>query len=224
MLEAAAFEARNDMRAMLYRSIMTEHPTTPAARQAAENLHALRTGATPQGIRISRAFLREHPELSGYGALGLRSELLDEDEANGELAEDGVTLIGRTFVRVSLEGREAVVRPVPAEDFARFISRLEVLSYHQLSADRRNSPSPDPARDLFFERARLGLLDQADTRSTAYSNAEFLSTQEKHGYVRTRESLLPVELMIRSDLETMGFSPVPQLRLPKPSSDEFLFE
>ncbi len=126
-------------------------------------------------------------------------------------------------MRVELKEREPVMRKVPEEDFARFISMLEEVSYQQLATDPRESAAPDPQRDLFFERARLGLLHRADARPTARSEAVFLGSHEKHGAVRSRESILPIDLVIRGDLESLGVSPVPRIRLPKPSPDAFLY-
>ena len=52
----------------------------------------------------------------------------------------------------------------------------------------------------------------------------FESTHEKHGYVRSRESILPVDLVLRGDLETLGLSAFPRIRLPEDAPDALLYE
>ena len=180
--------------------------------------------ASAQRIRVSRDFLLEFPELWGSAALGLRPELFDDEHDNGEIGEDGIFLLGRTYVEISLEGRDPLVRMIPPQQFAHFVALLEEASYHQQATDAREQPQPDPQRDLFFERARLGLLDVADLRPTARSQAEFLSTQEKYGNVRHRRSILPVELVLRGDLDNLGLAAFPRIRLPREEPDAFLYK
>lgn len=222
-LAAAQLERRWDIRAVLYRQVLQEHPDTPQADTARRELRTLLTESTPQNIRLSRDFLLENPELWGPGALGLRHELLDEDEENGELAEEGITLLGKTNVRIALKGREPVVDAVPAEQFARFVALLQEVYYHRLATDPRDRPDVDPQRDLFFERARLGLIENPDTRPTAVSAATFLSSREQHGMMQRRSALLPVELVVSGDLESFGLSAFPRILTPPESHDAWLY-
>jgi hypothetical protein len=139
------------------------------------------------------------------------------------MADEGITLLGRTLVRISLVDKEPVVEKVPRDDFARFIAALEEVSYRRLVTDERERPEPDPQRDLFFERARLGLLDEADVRPSARSEALFLSTAEKHGKIRRAESILPVEIVLQGGLEDFGLAAFPRVRLPGETPDAFLY-
>ena len=222
-LMAAEAQQRIDVQIALLRAIIVEYPETDASKDARDALREAMSRASAQRIRVSRGFLLEFPELWGPAALGLRPELFDGDDDNGELDEDGIFLLGRTYVEISLEGRDPLVRSIPPEQFAHFVALLEEASYHQLATDAREQPQPDPQRDLFFERARLGLLDTADLRPTARSRAEFLSTQEKHGSVR-RRNILPVELVLRGDLDHLGLAAFPRIRLPREDPDAFLFK
>ena len=222
-LKAARLQRRLDVRASLYRLLLEEYADTSAAELARSEFRDLVADASPQRIRISKQFLLENRELWGPKGLGLRRELLDEDSANGEIAEEGITLIGRTFVRIALEERDPTIKEVPPRRFARFIAALEEASYRQLFANSKERPTPDPQRDLFFERARLGLLDSADVRPSARSEAEFLSTKEKYGSVRRRESILPVEVLLQGGLEDFGVAAFPRIRLPGESPDAFLY-
>ena len=117
---------------------------------------------------------------------------------------------------------DPVTRLVPPENFARFVAALESASYRDLLTDERNVPSPDPQRDLFFERARLGLLERPDTRPSARSQSEFLSRKEKHGGLLRSKPVLPIELVLQGGLEDFGFAAFPRVRLPRESPDAFL--
>jgi hypothetical protein len=222
-LFAAELERHQDARVSLYRSILEEYPDTPHAETARKRLQAAITEYTPQHIRISREFLEESPELWGPDALALNPQLFDEESDDGELADEGITLIGGRLVRIELVDREPVTREIPPDDFARFIALLEEATYDRLLLDEREQPIPDPQRDLFFERARLGLADRPDVRRSASSEAVFLGTTEKFGSVRQRTSPLPIEVVLQGGLEDFGFAAFPRVKLPRASPDSYLF-
>ncbi len=222
-LMAAEAQQRIDLQIALLRAIIVEYPETDAAEEARDALREAMSQASAQRIRVSRGFLLEFPELWGPAGLGLRPELFDDEGDNGEIGKDGIFLLGRTYVEISLEGRDPLVRSIPPEQFAHFVALLEEASYHQLTTDAREEAQPDPQRDLFFERARLGLLDTADLRPTARSRAEFLSTQEKYGNA-PRRNILPVELVLRGDLDHLGLAAFPRIRLPREDPDAFLYK
>lgn len=221
-LEYAEGRPRLRARLEIYRAVASEYPETRAGKRATRLLGEEMQKLTPQEIRVSREFLRENPAAWAPGALSLRPQLMDGNRRNGELAESGVTLLGRTVVRLDLDGDEPVTVEVPPGQFARFVAALEEASNRQLATDEQDHASHDPQRDVFFERARLGLLSQADVRPTASSHAVFLGSDEKDG-VRRRESVLPVDVVLQGGLEDFGFAAVPQIRLPHESPDAFLY-
>jgi hypothetical protein len=212
------------MKLAILAALARDYPESPAAARARSEFIALRRDLTPQRIRMTHDFLVEHPELTGPGALGLAPELLDGESRNGEIAEDGVTLLGRNAIEIALERGEPLVREIPADDFARFAARLENAAQASLARDARERPVADPARDAFLSAARLGVADAADTRPSARSEAVYESTREKHGAVRSRESVLPVDLVLRGDLETLGLAAFPRVRLPDRPEDALLYD
>jgi hypothetical protein len=207
----------------VFRAIASEYPETAAGKQATRLFGEEMEKSTPQQIRVSREFLDENPAVWAPGALALRPELMDGNSRNGELAPPGVTLLGRTVVRLALDEQEPVTVEVPPQQFARFVAALEEASNRQLATDERDRASHDPQRDVFFERAKLGLLDRADMRPTATSHAVFLGSTEKYGMVRRRDSILPVDVVLQGGLEDFGFAAVPKIRLPRESPDAFLY-
>jgi hypothetical protein len=224
LLEAAPRERRRDMRVALYAEVLSNYADTPSALRARRELRELLEQSSPQQIRLSRGFLLENPALLARDALGVREELLDGDGDNGELAEQGVTLLGQRWVEIALEDREPLRERVPAANLARLAALLDETAYRALASDPREKPAADPQRDAFLERARLGLLDEPDRRVSARSEAEYLSAREKHGLVRTRGSILPFELVVTGDVESLGLGAAPRLRTPEPEPDSFLYE
>lgn len=218
------YRHRIDVRIALLRAIELDYADTRALAPARALLVEILRTEAPQRIRISREYLREHPELWAPGALGLRAELLDAERGNGEIAEEGITLLGGTSVEIALEDREPVRERIPEEAFARFAALLEESRYQRLATDDREGVEPDPQRDRFLEEARLGIADARDPRPTARSTAVYLGTHEKHGFVRRRESILPVEFVVQGDFEGLGFSAFPRILLPRETPDAVLYE
>ena len=82
---------------------------------------------------------------------------------------------------------------------------------------------PDADRDLYFERARLGVADTRDTRATALSNYAFVGVREKYSMVRTHEPLLPFDIVIQGSFPDLGFGAFPRLRGPRLTPDAILY-
>jgi hypothetical protein len=224
MLGGAEREQRIDMRLAILAGVTRDYPDTPAGSRAKTEFIAQKRAVTPQRIRLTHDFLVEHPELWAPGALELNAELLDGAPRNGEIAESGVVLLGRTAIEISLEDRDPVVRELQAECFARFVALLEQVSYASLTRDVREKPIPDPARDAFLSAARLGVVEAPDVRPSARSEAVYQSTHEKHGFVNARESVLPVDLVLHGDIESLGLAAFPRIRLPEDPADAMLYD
>lgn len=230
-LESAKKEHNRDFRNALLRRIAREFRDTDAGRKAGALARTELEEATPQRIRLSRGFLKENPQVWGPEGLGLRPELLDGDLRNGELHPKGVILAGGRVIEicyVDQKGDESappqiVRQEVSAERMAQLVSMLEETTRQNELADPDNSVKPDAARDVFFERARLGLLDDPDSRAGASSTYAFLSMRERYGLVRGRESILPVDLVIQGSFPDLGLGAFPRIRMPKPSPDAILY-
>ncbi|HXX47437.1 MAG TPA: hypothetical protein VEN47_04355, partial [Myxococcota bacterium] len=224
LVENADKQTRVDVRLAYLATVLRDFSDTPAAKQAREKFQKERADASPQKIRLTHDFLVENPALWGPGALGIAPELLDGKSSNGEIAERGVTLLGKSVIQLELEGeKEPVVEHVPPDDFARFAALLEETSRASLERDEREKAMPDAARDEFLSSARLGLAD-ADPRSSARSEMVYQSTHEKYGMVHSRESILPIDLVLSGDVDTLALSAYPRIRLPEPSPDELLYQ
>jgi hypothetical protein len=225
MLAAVERERRVDMKLALLAAVARSYPDTHAGEHAKTEFIAQKAAVTPQRIRLTHDFLVENPELWAPGALELNPELLDGALRNGEIADTGVVLLGQSVIEIPLEERDKpAVRQIPPEDFARFVARLEQISYATLTRDPRETASVDPARDAFLASARLGGVEKPDVRPSARSEAVYESTHEKHGFVNAHESILPIDLVLRGDIESLGLAAFPRIHLPDSPGDAMLYD
>jgi len=232
MLESARKQPRRDLRLAMLGQIAEQHADTDAGREAAALAHAEFEKATAQAVRISRGFLIENPVVAGPAGIGLRPVLLDENPHNGELHPDGVRLIGGRVLEFSLlaasgdddDPPETLRREVSEERLGRLIALLEETATRNALIDPDNDLAPDARRDHFFERAKLGVADGTRMRASASSTYAFVGMREKYGMVRSRESILPFELVVQGSFPDLGLGAFPRLRMPKTTPDAILFK
>jgi hypothetical protein len=231
-LDRAREARRRDLRMGLLQHTAREWPDTEAGREAAGEARTLAERATPLSIRMTRGFLRENPGLAGPEGLALRPELLDGELANGELHRQGVSFLGGLVLELAFvnergdEGGEPLLlrERISEERLARTVALLEEASLREGRLDPDLEAEPDADRDLFFERARLGLADAPDPRAAAESSFVFESARERYGMVRARESILPVDLVLQVSGTDLGLGAFPRVRPPKPTPDAVLYE
>src|SRR5262249_14378843 len=90
----------------LLTAIVRHYPTTEAAEQARTALDAMPKAGE---VKLSREVLLAHPSLLGPTALDIGPTLLDGKDANGELADDGVTL-GPQSITLKVNDKSGVER------------------------------------------------------------------------------------------------------------------
>jgi tetratricopeptide (TPR) repeat protein len=115
------------------RRLVEHYPNTKAVRKAAPQLREL-VQPENRGLKLSKAFLREHPELSGASGLGLKETLFDRDRDNVEIANEGVTLLANGEIVIYLqseEGSRAKRYVLPEGTWDRFWRRLREEGYKQ---------------------------------------------------------------------------------------------
>lgn len=76
-----------------------QNPDSPTAAEATKKLADL-AKAENQGMRLSKRFLLEHPDLFGPRGLGLKASLFDGNPTNMEIADRGVNLLGDNEILV----------------------------------------------------------------------------------------------------------------------------
>jgi len=230
-LEVARREENRALRLAHYQRIALDYPETPAGRLAAERARDELERASAHYVRLSRGFLLENPELWGPRGLGLRPELLDGNPGNGELHPDGVALLGGRSVELHLlppggdeeAPAERVREALPEGRLARLVSQLEETSFRNSLLDADDPVLPDAQRDVFFERARLGLAEEADPRPLAEAVFTYRGLRERYGMVRARDSILPFELVLQGSLTDLSLGAFPRMKPPRTTPDAFLF-
>jgi hypothetical protein len=231
-LDIASRERRRDARNLMLRRVTREFPETVAGRKAGRLVRANIREATPQHIRISRGFLRENPQVAGPQGLGLKPGLLDGNAANGELHPEGVSLLGGRVLELGFLGPSGNPKHPPTrvreklsdERLARLVSQLEETSFRNELLDAENDVGPDAQRDVYFERVRLGLSDDIDLRASADSHYVYQGMRERYGLVRSRESILPFDLVLQGSLSDLSLGAFPRIRRPRETPDAFLYK
>ena len=103
------------------------------------------------------------------------------------------------------------------------IARLEETSFRNSLLDTDDALQPNAQRDALFERARLGLADDVDERPEAEARYAYRGMRERYGMVRSRESLIPVELVVQGPPSDLMLGAFPRLRPPKTTPDAVLY-
>jgi hypothetical protein len=230
-LRVASDEQRSDLRAGLLVNVARTFPETRAGGEAGRLAREQATLHTPHAIRLSRGFLLENPDVAGANGLDLTPELLDDDPRNGELHPDGVSLVGGRLLAISVlaesgDEDDPAVRlsaRLSSEGMARLVAQLEETAFRNSLLDADDALQPDPQRDVLFERARLGLADDVDARPAAEARYAYRGMRERYGMVRSREALLPVELVLQGSLADLTLGAFPRLRAPRTTPDAVLY-
>ncbi|MGH7798596.1 MAG: hypothetical protein ACREQ2_27330 [Candidatus Binatia bacterium] len=93
LLNAANKSNERDLREYYLTRVVDQNPDSPSGAEAMKKLAQLAKDEN-QGLRISKKFLLEHPELFGPRGLGLKRSLFDGNAGNMEIADRGVNLLG----------------------------------------------------------------------------------------------------------------------------------
>jgi hypothetical protein len=230
--DAAIHEKNRSLRVGMLRLIPERFPGTPAVEAADAQLRNEVEFASAQSIRLSRGFLLENPRVAGPRGLALAPGLLDGDASNGELHPDGVSLLGARQIEICTiaPGEDEKGPPhraqetISAEQLARLVSEVEETDLRNSLLDSDDKFAPNAQRDVFFERARLGLADDVDTRATATSEYAYLGMRERYGLVRARESILPFELVLSGSLKDFSLGAFPRIKEPRQTPDAILYK
>ncbi len=92
-LHAASKSRERAAREYYLTQAVDQNPDSPTAAEAIRKLAELVKDEN-QGMRMSKQFLLEHPELFGPRGLGLKASLFDGNPRNMEIADRGVNLVG----------------------------------------------------------------------------------------------------------------------------------
>jgi tetratricopeptide (TPR) repeat protein len=139
LLQMAKQSSHVSQKEAYLRTLVEQYPKTKAARTASPLLRELNLPAN-RGLRLTKAFLKEHDDLAGPQGLGLKRELFDGDPDNVELADEGITLLPNGEIAFQLQsdqGPRSKVYAIPDERWEQFWRRFREKGYEQ-AAERGN--------------------------------------------------------------------------------------
>ncbi len=128
--QAKASEHQTEKQAYL-RRLLESYPKTEAAQEAAEEFQKV-SRPENQGLRLTKMFLRDNPDLFGAQGLGLKRELYDGDWRNIELTDDGIILSPHGDLTLLLEsdtGPRTRVYGVPTASWQQFWRKFREKGY-----------------------------------------------------------------------------------------------
>ncbi len=120
-----------------FKTILDEFPESRAAAEATKKLAELVKDEN-RGLRMSKQFLMENPELYGPRGLGLKASLFDGKGTNMELAERGVNLLENNQVLLYYQtpwGVQTQSYDLPQRIASRFLITLREKNYEIAKAD-----------------------------------------------------------------------------------------
>jgi len=137
LLTAAGKSNDRGAREYYFTSIIDQYPESVAAGEATKRLAEMAKDEN-QGLRMSKKFLMEHPELYGSGGLGLKASLFDGNTKNLELADRGVNLLSDNELLVYYQtpwGIRSQIHPLPQQTTDRFFTALRQTNHEVAMAD-----------------------------------------------------------------------------------------
>jgi len=137
MLNAATKSKGRGTQQYYLTTIIDEYPESPAAAEATKKLAAL-VKSDNQGLRMSKQFLVENPELYGPNGLGLKPSLFDANPSNMELAERGVNLLNDNEILIHYQTRWGIRSqsyPLSKPTTERFFTTLRQKNHEVALAD-----------------------------------------------------------------------------------------
>lgn len=153
----------------LYTAVLDLYPQTKAADEARAELSRL-VRADNGGLRLSKRFLLEHPELHGPRGLGLKATLFDGNEDNIEIAAKGLNIVDGGTVLLHYDtpwGIQSRRYAVDTRKITRFETVLRQKHYDlaALDVDRRDKNTPGGFKNLPEKLKRLDVRrDDVDLR------------------------------------------------------------
>ncbi|MGH7775375.1 MAG: hypothetical protein ACREQA_24380 [Candidatus Binatia bacterium] len=234
LLRAAERSGERSARESYLKAILDDYPESAAAKEATQKLAQL-TKIENQGLRMSKKFLMENPELYGPTGLRLKPTLFDGNLSNLELSDRGVNLLSDREILLHFQtpwGTQSQGYPITKETTDRFQITLRKKNYDVAMEDLharakgspggiKNLPLPVIRGELDKKSAESGddatltLVREATGSSTAFSKVldhQLLSETEREG---VRFKLPPIQ----GSISRRGFA---GLQLPIPLLQGFI--
>ena len=207
LIRAAEKSAGKAAKEAYLKTVLDDYAESAAAKEATQKLAALMK-IENQGLRMSKKFLKENPELYGARGLRLKATLFDGNLSNMELADRGINLLSDREILLHFQtpwGVQTQSYSIDGEASARFQIALRSKNYEVAMGDVdtrapgspggiRNLPLPLlrgelPKQESESEETTLSLVREATGASGGFPTVldhQLLSDSEKEGGVQWR--------------------------------------
>ncbi|MBI2531226.1 MAG: hypothetical protein HYW03_03285 [Deltaproteobacteria bacterium] len=183
-------------------TILDIYPESSAAAEATKKLAELAKDEN-RGLRMSKQFLMENPEIYGPRGLGLKPSLFDGNTGNMELAERGVNLIGDNEMLIYYQtpwGVRSQSYPLSKPMADRFFATLRQKNLEVALADvnQRAKGSAGGIRNLPLPVIRAE-GEKRGERSEERGDTTFTFVREAGGPAATYPKVLDYELLSENE-------------------------
>ncbi|HSF59331.1 MAG TPA: hypothetical protein VLD83_14760 [Candidatus Binatia bacterium] len=202
LLNAAAKSKSRGTKEYYWTTIIDEYPESPAAAEATKKLAEL-VKNDHQGLRMSKRFLMEHPELYGPTGLGLKASLFDGNPRNMELADRGVNLLGDNELLIYYQGPWGIRSQsysLPRKTTERFFSTLRQKNHAVALADvdQRSKDSIGGIKNIPAAITQ-GVQSQGREKKQDHQETTFSFIREADGRVPSFPRVLDHELLSENE-------------------------
>lgn len=165
LLQTAERSGDREIKESYLKTILDEYPESGAGKEALQKLTALMK-IENQGLRMSKKFLMENPDLYGPQGLRLKPSLFDGNLNNMEMADQGINLLSDREILIQFKtpwGVQSQSYPIDKEASERFQMALRKKNYEVAMGDidSRAKGSPGGIRNIPLPLLR-GELEKKD--------------------------------------------------------------
>lgn len=214
-LHAAARASDRNAREYFLTAAVDEAPSSATAAEATRKLAELAKDDN-RGLRMSKPFLMENPELYGPTGLGLKASLFDGNPRNMELAERGVNLLGDNELLVHYQtpwGVRSQSYPLSKSASERFFVSLRQknLDVAKADANQRGKDTIGGIRNL-PGTVVSGERDRRRERPEDNYDTTFSLVREANGSVPVFDKVLDANMLSESELNPGGKYQLPPMQ------------
>ena len=175
LVQAAERSPDREAKESYLKLVLEDFPESAAANDATQKLSAL-AKVENQGLRMSKKFLMENPDLYGPQGLRLKPELFDGNPANMELADKGVNILSDGQVLLHFQspwGVRSQSYPLDKESMDRFQTALRQKNYQVALGDAssRDKGSPGGIKNMPLPLIQGGMEAKRPAETTETPSA-----------------------------------------------------
>ncbi|HXG51373.1 MAG TPA: hypothetical protein VNN77_08225 [candidate division Zixibacteria bacterium] len=202
LLDVAARARSRDAREYYLAAVIDAYPNSAAAAEATRKLAEMARD-NRQGLRMSKQFLLENPEIYGPRGLGLKASLLDGNPANMEIADRGVNLLNEQELLVYYQtpwGVRSQSYPVGRQTVERLFATLREKNQQVALADaNRRAPGTEGGIQNLPSSVRRGTTGVRRERPEENEDTTFSFVRRADGTLPAYPKVLDHELLSENE-------------------------